>query len=89
MIAARVLPEKKVSFIFPWLMSTVAEICNDNDDQYGNRPWYRHVCAVGAVFNILMMITANTIGFVLGTEHTLTFLKLVFGTWKGEKASEL
>lgn len=30
-----------------------------------------------------MMITANTIGFVLGVDNTLAFLKQVFGTWKG------
>lgn len=30
-----------------------------------------------------MMITANTIGFVLGVDNTLAFLKEVFGTWRG------
>jgi hypothetical protein len=29
------------------------------------------------------MITANTIGFVLGVDNTLIFLKEVFGTWQG------
>lgn len=29
------------------------------------------------------MITANTIGFVLGLDNTLIFLKQVFGTWEG------
>ena len=29
------------------------------------------------------MITANTIGFVLGLDNTLFFLKQVFGTWQG------
>lgn len=30
-----------------------------------------------------MMITANTIGFVLGVDNTLIFLKQVFGTSQG------
>jgi hypothetical protein len=51
--------------------------------QYAEMHWYRHACAIGAVFNILMMITTTTIGFVLGVDNTLAFLKQVFGTWSG------
>lgn len=51
--------------------------------QYGDQSWYRHVAAFGALCNIFMMITANTIGFVLGVDNTLVFVKQVFGTWQG------
>jgi hypothetical protein len=36
--------------------------------QYGARPWYRHLAALGAVFNILLMMTANLVGFVVGVD---------------------
>ena len=35
---------------------------------YGARPWYRHVCALGGALNVLMMITANLVGFVVGVD---------------------
>ncbi|WFD32548.1 glycerol transporter [Malassezia sp. CBS 17886] len=35
---------------------------------YGTRPWFRHACAVGAVGNVLMMMTANLVGFVVGVD---------------------
>ncbi|KAK9893586.1 MBOAT-domain-containing protein [Cystobasidium minutum MCA 4210] len=53
------------------------------EEKYGNAPWYRHLAAFGALCNIFMMITANTIGFVLGVDNTLTFLKQVFCTSQG------
>lgn len=53
------------------------------ETKYGDQPWYRHICAVGALGNILMMITANTIGFVLGVDNTVAFLREVCGTLSG------
>lgn len=50
-----ILPELLAAYFLP-------------SSKYGNYPWYRHVCAIGAVFNILMMMTANLVGFVVGTE---------------------
>ncbi|KAI3624093.1 GUP1 [Malassezia furfur] len=35
---------------------------------YGAQPWYRHVCALGGALNVLMMITANLVGFVVGVD---------------------
>ncbi|WFC95807.1 glycerol transporter [Malassezia brasiliensis] len=35
---------------------------------YGARPWYRHVCALGGALNVLMMTTANLVGFVVGVD---------------------
>lgn len=55
--------------------------------QYGSNPWYRHVCAVGGVLNLVMMVSANLVGFVIGTEGVMHLLKAIFGTWSGEFAS--
>ncbi|KAJ3550711.1 hypothetical protein NM688_g5016 [Phlebia brevispora] len=51
--------------------------------KYGDRPWYRHVCAVGAVFNILMMMAANLVGFVIGTEGISYLLTRLVSGWEG------
>ncbi|KAI0353656.1 MBOAT-domain-containing protein [Trametes cingulata] len=51
--------------------------------KYGDKPWYRHVGAVGAVLSILMMMTANLIGFVLGTDGMKYMLHQVFDSWEG------
>ncbi|OXB36240.1 hypothetical protein LQV05_004548 [Cryptococcus neoformans] len=53
-------------------------------DKYGAHPLYRHVCAVGAVANILLMMTANLVGFVLGldgTKHLLHELTSTISGW--------
>ena len=52
--------------------------------QYGSKPWYRHVCALGAIFNILMMMTANLIGFVMGTDGISYLLGRVLSGWEGK-----
>ncbi|KAF8650593.1 hypothetical protein AX16_005178 [Volvariella volvacea WC 439] len=51
--------------------------------KYGGESWYRHVCAIGAVFNILMMMAANLVGFVVGTDGLQFFLDRLFGTTEG------
>jgi len=51
--------------------------------KYGRKWWYRHACACGAVFNILMMISANLVGFAIGTEGMMYMVKEIFGTWSG------
>jgi len=51
--------------------------------RYGTRWWYRHVAAVGAVGNELMMFTANLVGFVMGVEGISYLYKEVFGTLAG------
>lgn len=35
---------------------------------YGDRPWFRHVRAIGTVANVFMMISANLVGFVIGVD---------------------
>lgn len=51
--------------------------------KYGQYWWYRHVCAIGAVFNILMMMTANLVGFVVGTEGVLYLSRQITGSLEG------
>lgn len=51
--------------------------------QYGDRKWYRHACAVGAVFNILTMLSANLVGFVIGTDGISYMLDQLTGSWEG------
>ncbi|KAH7881976.1 hypothetical protein F5I97DRAFT_1991121, partial [Phlebopus sp. FC_14] len=36
--------------------------------KYGRHAWYRHICTLGGVLNILMMISTNLVGFMIGTE---------------------
>ncbi|KAI0750047.1 MBOAT-domain-containing protein [Daedaleopsis nitida] len=51
--------------------------------KFGDRPWYRHVGAMGAVLNILMMMTANLVGFVIGTDGIRYMVNQVTGSWEG------
>ncbi|KAJ8588133.1 MBOAT-domain-containing protein [Rhizopogon salebrosus TDB-379] len=51
--------------------------------KYGQAPWYRHVCAVGGVLNGLMMISANLVGFVIGTDGMMYMISQIVGTWQG------
>lgn len=52
-------------------------------NQFGSKPWYRHVCAIGAVLNMLMMMTANLVGFVIGTDGIRFFVDELLGTSAG------
>ncbi|KAF8626599.1 hypothetical protein AX17_006517 [Amanita inopinata Kibby_2008] len=52
-------------------------------DKYRKESWYRHVCAVGAVVNVLMMMTANLVGFVIGLDGVSFFLHELLGTVQG------
>lgn len=51
--------------------------------QYGRTGWYRHLAALGGVLNILMMMTANLIGFAIGTEGMSYMWGKMIGTWEG------
>lgn len=51
--------------------------------KFASAPWYRHVCALGAVFNILMMMGANLVGFVIGVDGVQYFLSQLIGTSEG------
>ncbi|OBA18943.1 glycerol uptake protein 1 [Metschnikowia bicuspidata var. bicuspidata NRRL YB-4993] len=51
--------------------------------RYSNNSWYRHLCAIGAVVNIWMMMIANLYGFCLGHDGTIALLRAFFGTSNG------
>ncbi|EAU84610.2 glycerol transporter [Coprinopsis cinerea okayama7 len=66
-------------FIIPELLATYLL----PKSKFGIQPWYRHVCAIGGVLNILMMMAANLIGFVIGTNGIKFFVSQLFGTFEG------
>jgi len=66
-------------FILPELASRYLV----SETKYGETPWYRHVCALGCVGNILMMMIANLVGFVIGVDGMKYLLSELMGTWKG------
>lgn len=51
--------------------------------KFGKKVWYRHVAAIGAVMNIVLMMAANLVGFVIGTDGIRFFVDELFGTWQG------
>lgn len=56
-------------------------------NQFGKRAWFRHVCAIGAVGNVLMMMAANLVGFVIGTDGIRFFVSQLVGTAEGKSTS--
>ncbi|GMF64308.1 unnamed protein product [[Candida] boidinii] len=50
---------------------------------YQNEWWFRHVCALGAVINIWMMMLANLYGFCLGKDGLVMLLREMFTTLDG------
>jgi D-alanyl-lipoteichoic acid acyltransferase DltB (MBOAT superfamily) len=56
--------------------------------QFGERWWYRHACAAGGVFNVLLMMGANLIGFVLGMDGAQYLAREVVSNWDGKSYSE-
>jgi len=51
--------------------------------QFGDKPYYRHVCACGAVMNLLFMVFANLVGFVVGLDGVWDIFNLIFMTVEG------
>lgn len=51
--------------------------------QFASRAWYRHACAAGAVGNALMMVSANMVGFVVGTDGMKHMIHEIVGSWAG------
>jgi len=50
---------------------------------FGEKWWYRHVCAIGGVFNILMMMGANLVGFVVGMDGAQYLGYQLVSSWSG------
>ncbi|ODV91558.1 hypothetical protein CANCADRAFT_123 [Tortispora caseinolytica NRRL Y-17796] len=67
LISLFILPEYIAHVIFP------AKV-------WSKSPIYRHMCAVGSVFNIALMMTANTIGFVAGPDALESMLQTISST---------
>ncbi|KAJ7087379.1 MBOAT, membrane-bound O-acyltransferase family-domain-containing protein [Mycena crocata] len=70
LVSLFVVPELAARYVLP-------------ESKYGREPWYRHVCALGAVLNILMMMGANLVGFVVGIDGMEFFVKQLFATAEG------
>lgn len=51
--------------------------------RFAHEWWFRHLCAVGAVANIWLMMIANLFGFCLGKDGTLALLTEMFSTLRG------
>lgn len=51
--------------------------------KYGHHPWFRHLAALGAVFNVLMMMTANLVGFVIGADGIKYLWNQILGSPSG------
>ncbi|KAM6504106.1 MBOAT, membrane-bound O-acyltransferase family domain containing protein [Amanita muscaria] len=51
--------------------------------KYEKQWWYRHICAVGGVVNVLMMMSANLVGFVIGLEGVRYFVHELLFTIRG------
>ncbi|KAJ2918186.1 hypothetical protein MD484_g2218, partial [Candolleomyces efflorescens] len=70
LVSLFILPELLATYILP-------------KSKYAKNAWYRHVCAIGAVGNVLMMMAANLVGFVIGTDGIQFFVSQLFGTGEG------
>lgn len=66
-----VLPEIIASYVFP------ARRWKDSPDAY------RWLCGVGAVGEILLLMTANLVGFALGVDGLKELVQGIAGSWSG------
>ena len=48
-----------------------------------DKSYYRHVCALGGVVNVLMMMAANLVGFCVGLDGLRAMIAQLFGTYQG------
>jgi len=51
--------------------------------RYSKWKYYRHLCAVGGVLNIYMMMIANLVGFAVGLDGMRDILSKIFGSLEG------
>ncbi|KAG4304211.1 hypothetical protein PORY_002392 [Pneumocystis oryctolagi] len=65
LITLFILPEVIFGYIF-------------QSKKWKDRPFYRHLCALGATLNIIMMMIANLVGFCLGIDGTKEIVNRIF-----------
>ncbi|KAK4084223.1 uncharacterized protein Triagg1_703 [Trichoderma aggressivum f. europaeum] len=71
LIVIFMVPEWTASYFFP-------------KQKWENRPTeYRMLCCVGAVANVLMMISANLVGFAVGLDGLQSILSSILHDWSG------
>lgn len=52
--------------------------------KWENRPvQYRYLCAAGAVVNVMMMISANLVGFAIGVDGMAAIIRSILHDWSG------
>ncbi|BFZ64975.1 glycerol transporter [Saitoella coloradoensis] len=66
-------------FILPELIASAIL----SPKKWGSWPWYRHLCALGGVFNMFMMVCANLVGFVIGLDGLKEMLVGILGSYYG------
>ncbi|ROV95892.1 hypothetical protein VSDG_05218 [Cytospora chrysosperma] len=69
-----------VLFIIP---EAVAKIAFPKKRFQGRERRYRMYCAVGAVGNLLMMMSANIVGFAFGLDGLQSIIKVIFSEFSG------
>lgn len=73
-------------FILPEILARrlVAGYQKEQQSAAARNPWWlRHLCALGGVFNILLMMTANLVGFAIGTDGIVYMWNQLLGGWDG------
>ena len=71
LISLFVLPETLAGFLFP------------KQKWHGHKEVYRVICGVGAVGNILMMMSANLVGFAVGLDGLKGLVQGIVGSYSG------
>lgn len=72
LIVLFLLPEQIATIMFP-------------KRKWESRPTaYRMICCVGAVGNVIMMISANLVGFAVGLDGLESILKRIVSDWSGK-----
>jgi protein-cysteine N-palmitoyltransferase HHAT len=69
-----------VLFVLPEVLATMAFPAS----KWRKRPTaYRMICGVGAVGNVLMMMSANLVGFAVGLDGLMAIVHGIVGGWSG------
>lgn len=68
-------------FVLP---EVLAEIAFPKRKWHHHKTAYRWLCGIGAVFNILMMMAANLVGFAVGLDGLKGLAQGIVGTYSGE-----